>query len=193
MSAVKILVFSGSLRTGSLNTKLAGAAAREMALLNAEVSFISLDDFPLPIYDSDLEAKSGIPQNAINLKRMIGMHDGIFIACPEYNHNPPPLVSNVIDWVSRIPNEAGAQGLPPMPVIALGSASSGPYGGARTLIPLRIMLCHGWGALVLPRMISVTSAAQAFDDTGHLKIEAVQQNLRNVVVQLIDVAGRMRK
>lgn len=80
-----------------------------------------------------------------------------------------------------------------MPVIALGSASSGPYGGARTLIPLRIMLCHGWGALVLPRMISVTSAAQAFDDTGHLKIEAVQQNLRNVVVQLIDVAGRMRK
>ena len=28
MSAVKILVFSGSLRTGSLNTKLAGAAAR---------------------------------------------------------------------------------------------------------------------------------------------------------------------
>lgn len=193
MSAVKILVFSGSLRTGSFNTKLAGAAARELALLNAEVSFISLDDFPLPIYDADLEKKSGIPQNAVNLKRMIGAHDGIFIACPEYNHNPPPLVSNVIDWVSRIPNEAGAQGFVPMPVIALGSASSGPYGGARTLIPLRIMLCHGWGALVLPRMISVTSAAGAFDEKGHLKIEAVQQNLRNVVLPLIEIAGRMRK
>ena len=59
-------------------------------------------DFPLPIYDGDLQAKSGVPKHAVNLKRMIGAHHGVLIVTPEYNSSVPPLVKNTIDWVSRV-------------------------------------------------------------------------------------------
>ena len=102
MSALKILVIPGSLRTGSLNVRLAAAAAYEFAQAGAEVTRISLGDFPLPIYDGDLQTKSGVPKNAINLKRMIGAHHGVLIVTPEYNSSVPPLVKNTIDWVTRV-------------------------------------------------------------------------------------------
>ena len=85
MSALKILVIPGSLRTGSLNARLAATAAFEFAQAGADVTRISLGDFPLPIYDGDLQTKSGVPKHAINLKRMIGAHHGVLIVTPEYN------------------------------------------------------------------------------------------------------------
>src|SRR5258708_29394068 len=101
MAALKILVIPGSLRTGSLNVRLAAAAAYQFAQAGADVSRISLADFPLPIYDGDLQTKSGVPKNAVNLKRMIGAHHGVVIVTPEYNSSVPPLVKNTIDWVTR--------------------------------------------------------------------------------------------
>src|SRR5947199_10800426 len=111
MSALKILVIPGSLRTGSLNAKLAAAAAQELVRAGADVSRISLGDFPLPIYDGDLQGKSGVPKHAVNLKRMIGAHHGVLIVTPEYNSSLPPLLKNAIDWVSRVqvPNETRGQ------------------------------------------------------------------------------------
>ena len=106
MSALKILVIPGSLRTGSLNAKLAAAAAHELAQAGAEVTRISLADFPLPIYDGDLQTKSGVPKNAVNLKRMMAAHHGVLIVSPEYNSSVPPLVKNTIDWVSRVQDSA---------------------------------------------------------------------------------------
>ena len=102
MSALKILVIPGSLRTGSLNARLAAVAAHELAQMGAEVTRISLSDFPLPIYDGDLQAKSGVPKHAVNLKRMIGAHHGALIVTPEHNSSVPALVKNTIDWLSRV-------------------------------------------------------------------------------------------
>src|SRR5437764_1119692 len=102
MSALKILVIPGSLRTGSHNARLAAAAAYEFAQAGVDVTRISLGDFPLPIYDGDLQSKSGVPKHAINLKRMIGAHHGVLIVTPEYNSSVPPLVKNAIDWVTRV-------------------------------------------------------------------------------------------
>ena len=92
MAALKILVIPGSLRTGSLNTKLAAVAAYQFVQAGAEVTRISLADFPLPIYDGDAEAQSGPPQNAVKLKRLFGIHHGVFIASPEYNASVTPLL-----------------------------------------------------------------------------------------------------
>src|SRR5476651_2864314 len=102
MSALKILIIPGSLRTGSLNAKLAAAATQEFVRAGADVTRISLGDFPLPIYDGDLQTKSGVPKNAVNLKRMIGAHHGVLIVTPEYNSSVPPLLKNTIDWVTRV-------------------------------------------------------------------------------------------
>ncbi len=92
----------GSLRSGSLNAKLAAVAAHALALEGAEITRISLSDFPLPIYDGDLQAKSGVPKHAVNLKRMMAAHHGVLIVTPEYNSSVPALVKNTIDWVSRV-------------------------------------------------------------------------------------------
>ncbi len=110
MPTLKILVIPGSLRTGSHNVKLAAAAAYEFAQAGVDVTRLSLGDFPLPIYDGDLQARSGVPKHAVNLKRMIGAHHGVLFVTPEYNSSVPPLVKNTIDWLSRVQDANEARG-----------------------------------------------------------------------------------
>src|ERR1700692_1913792 len=145
MSALKILVIPGSLRTGSLNAKLAATAAHELALAGTEVTRISLSDFPLPIYDGDVQAKSGVPKNALNLKRMIGAHHGVLVVTPEYNSSVPPLVKNTIDWVTRVQDAREARGQVFRDrAFAIASASGSRLGGSRALAARRLILsaCH---------------------------------------------------
>src|SRR5437868_12077096 len=99
MAIVKILVIPGSLRTGSINARLAAVVAKEFALAGVDVTRLSLADYPLPIYDGDLETKQGVPKSAVNLERMLSSHDGIVVVTPEYNSSLPPLLKNAIDWI----------------------------------------------------------------------------------------------
>src|SRR6202034_2562452 len=110
MAALKILVIPGSLRTGSLNAKLAAVAAHQFAQAGVEVTRLSLADFPLPIYDGDLQTRSGVPKNAVDLKRMIGTHHGVLFVTPEYNSSVSPLLKNAIDWVSRVQDTHESRG-----------------------------------------------------------------------------------
>jgi len=191
MSALKILVIPGSLRTGSLNAKLAAAAAYEFVQADAEVTRISLGDFPLPIYDGDLQNKSGVPKNAINLKRMIGAHHGVLIVTPEYNSSVPPLVKNTIDWVTRVqdPHETRGQVFRER-AFAIAAASESRLGGARALAALRLILsaCH---ATVIPNQLALSFAGEAYDDMDRLKQPADIEALRALVRQLIDVSQHM--
>src|SRR5499426_2346057 len=151
MPAPKILVFAGSIRSGSYNARLAACAARELVMAEADVTLISLVDFPMPLYDGNLEAASGAPENAHKLKRLIGQHRGVFIASPEYNASIAPLLKNALDWISRV-REDGEQPYAAFRhrVFALGAATNGPWGGMRSLMALRQTLEIGMGALVLP-------------------------------------------
>lgn len=189
MRRPKILVFAGSIRTGSFNGRLAALAAKELALRNADVTRISLADYPLPLYDGDAEAASGAPENAKKLKRQFAAHHGIFIASPEYNASITPLLKNTLDWVSRV-REPGEQPYPAYRdrVFALGAASNGTYGGYRSLIALRHVLELGCGALVLPDQVAVRNAASAFDETENLRDAAEAERLRSVLARLVDVA-----
>src|SRR5271168_5416105 len=99
--APKILVIPGSLRTGSHNARLAALAAKELALAEAEVTRISLEDYTLPLFDADLSS-DGPPQAAVQLKRMLMAHQGVFITSPEYSASVTPLLKNAIDWISRV-------------------------------------------------------------------------------------------
>jgi chromate reductase, NAD(P)H dehydrogenase (quinone) len=191
MSALKILVIPGSLRTGSLNAKLAAAAAYEFVQADVEVTRISLGDFPLPIYDGDLQNKSGVPKNAINLKRMIGAHHGVLIVTPEYNSSVPPLVKNTIDWVTRVqdPHETRGQVFRER-AFAIAAASEGRLGGTRALAALRLILsaCH---ATVIPNQLALSFAGEAYDDMDRLKQPADVEALRALVRQLIDFSQHM--
>src|SRR5580692_342680 len=191
MSALKILVIPGSLRTGSLHARLAAAAAHQFAQAGAEVSRLSLADFPLPIYDGDLQTKSGVPKHAVNLKRMIGVHHGVLIVTPEYNASVPPLVKNAIDWVSRVQDAHETRGqVFRGRAFAIAAASHGRLGGTRCLAALRLILsaCH---AMVIPNQLALSFADQAYDDMDRLKHAADIEALNALVRQLIDVSQHM--
>lgn len=183
MAHSRILVFAGSIRTGALSQKLASLAAKELSALDAEPSLISLSDYPMPLYDGDLEAREGAPENARKLRRMMLAHRGIFIATPEYNASMPPLLKNTLDWVSRAKEPASDpfKGR----FFAIGSTSNGRLGGYRALIALRQTLELGLGALVLPEQVSIAEAGQAFDENGGLKDARTASFLRASLNRLI--------
>ena len=192
MPIPKVLVFAGSIRTGSFNARLAAIAAKEIARAEAEVTRISLLDFPLPLYDGDLEARSGPPENAVKLKRMFCAHQGVFIASPEYNASLTPLLKNTIDWISRVREKQE----PPLSayrnrVFALGAASNGTLGGMRSLMALRQSLELGCGALVIPEQIAVREASHAFDENDELKDERSAALLRTLARRLVEVARQI--
>jgi NAD(P)H-dependent FMN reductase len=191
MSALKILVIPGSLRSGSLNAKLAAVIAHALAVAGADVTRISLADFPLPIYDGDLQAKSGVPKHAVDLKRMIGAHHGVLFVTPEYNSSVPALVKNTIDWISRVqdPHEGRGQVFRDR-AFAIAAASGNRLGGTRALAALRLILsaCH---ATVIPNQLALSFAEQAYDDMDRLKHPADVEALQALVRQLIDHSQRM--
>jgi chromate reductase len=189
MQAPKILVIPGSLRSGSHNGRLAALAAKELALAEAEVTRISLVDYPLPLFDAEMTAEVGPPQNAVQLQRMLQAHQGVFITSPEYSASVTPLMKNTIDWLSR----ARARGEPTYAafrdrVFAIGAASSGPGGGLRSLMALRQILELGCGALVIPEQISIGNAAQAFDDMDNLRDESHAAALKTLARRLVELA-----
>src|SRR3984893_5662003 len=185
MTALKILVIPGSLRTGSLNVRLAAAAAYEFAPAGGEGTRILLGAFPLPSFDRDLHSNSGVPKNAINLKRMIGVHHGVLIVTPEYNSSVPPLVKNTIDWVSRVQDAHEPRGeVFRERAFAIAAASESRLGGTRALAALRVILC-ACHATVIPRQFALSFAGEAYDDTDRLKVPADAEALKALVRQLI--------
>ena len=189
MPVPKILVIPGSLRTKSYNVRLAALAMKELALADADVTRISLLDYPLPIYDADSMEKSGPPQNAVKLKQLMSAHQGVFIASPEYNASITPLIKNTIDWISVV-RERGEPQLAAYQnrVFALGGASPGRSGAMQSLLALRQVLAVGCRALVIAEQVNVPNAEQAFDEMDELKDTRIAAQLKLVARKLVDTA-----
>ncbi len=188
----RLLFIAGSARTKSWNKRLArlGATIAEANGINA--TFADLADYPMPLYDGDLEAASGPPDTARKFKALMKVHSGIFIASPEYNASFSPLLKNTIDWVSHIRDEGEA----PLEVFktrvfAVGAASSGGMGGLRGLSQLRLVLELGCGSLVLPDQFVVPRVGEAFDDHNHLKNKDSQEQYKLLIQKLARAAHVM--
>jgi NAD(P)H-dependent FMN reductase len=189
MAVPRILVIPGSLRAKSYNVRLAALASKQLTLADADVTRISLVDYPLPIYDADTAEESGPPHNAFMLKQLMSAHQGIFIASPEYNASLTPLIKNTIDWISVVRE----RGEPPLAayqnrVFALGGASPRRSGASHSLLALRQVLAVGCGALVLAEQVTVPNAEHAFDDMDELTDAGAANQLKVVVRKLVDTA-----
>src|SRR5262249_13595279 len=97
----RVLAFAGSLRSESFNKKLVRIAARGAEEAGAAVTLGDLRDFPLPIFDQDLETTQGMPEAGARLKNLMIQHDGFLISAPEYNSSITAALKNAIDWASR--------------------------------------------------------------------------------------------
>ena len=176
----RILVFGGSLRRDSFNQKLAKIAADGARAAGAEVTLIALRDFPLPVFDEDLETAVGKPDPAVKLKALFRNHHGLIIASPEYNSSVSAALKNAIDWVSR----ADSDDEPALSALSGKSAvicatSPGALGGLRGLVHLRSILGN-IGITVLPDQVAVGNAYQAFKDDGSLADEKQAERIRKL-------------
>ena len=189
----KILAFAGSLRSESFNQTLVKIAAEGARQAGAEVTEISLRDYPMPLLDQDDEAANGKPETAQRLKAMMIDHDGFLIACPEYNSSITGALKNAIDWVSR-PDEGEAPWRLPAfdgKVISLMSASPGALGGLRGLVHVRAIL-SSIGCIVLPDQVAIAKAHEAFNEDGTIKNERQQKSVTALGTTLAETLEKLK-
>lgn len=187
----RVLVFAGAIREGSHNKQLARYAAAAARSAGAEVTFLDLREYPLPLYDGDLEASEGLPANARALKDLFLAHDALIIASPEYNSSITAVLKNTIDWISRPVEGEPALAAFKGKTAALLAASPGALGGLRGLVHLRAILGN-IGVLVLPEQLAVGRAHEAFDEEGGLKDPRQAASVEALIGQLVRVASRLR-
>jgi NAD(P)H-dependent FMN reductase len=190
MNGPRILVMAGSLRSDSVNKKLARLAGSKAEAAGGMVTLIDLRDFPMPVYDGDLEASDGIPAHGLQLKTLFREHQGLIIASPEYNSSITAVLKNAIDWVSR-----PQPGEPPLvaftgKVALLLSASPGNLGGLRGLVHLRSILGN-IGVLVLPEQLAISQAYGAFEADGSLKDSRQNASLEAITRRLVELVRKV--
>jgi NAD(P)H-dependent FMN reductase len=185
----RILIFAGSIRNGAYNRKLAAAAAEVLRSLGTEITFADLRDYPMPLYDGDLESASGLPERAKEFKELMREHDAFVIASPEYNGSFSALLKNTLDWASR--PEPGERPLAAFrgKTAALLSASPGAGGGRRGLRHLRELL-EMMGVIVLPGQLNIAKAHDAFDSSGRLARGEDRGELERVAAGLVEAVGQ---
>lgn len=179
----KILAFAGSTRAESFNKKLVKVAAAGAKETGADVTIIDLRDYPLPLYDEDLEKKVGLPSNANKLKELLISHHGFLISSPEYNSSISGVLKNTIDWTSRQGDDEFPMSCFKNKVTGLMSASPGGLGGLRGLVHVRAIL-ENMGVLVIPTQVAISKAHEAFNLDGAMKDQKQEQQVKKIGANL---------
>jgi len=186
----KIIAFAGSTRKESNNKKLVKIAAEGAKEANAEVIYIDLEDYPLPLFDEDLEKREGLPENGRKLKDLFLENNGLLISSPEYNSSYSGVFKNTIDWLSR-----PVEGFPPLECFAdkvavLMAASPGSLGGLRGLVHVRSLLGN-IKVTVLPDQIALISAGSAFENETTLKDAKMHDRIKELGKKLTETINKL--
>ena len=178
---LRVLVFSASLRAGSINTRLAVIAGEAIERHGATVDLASMRDFDAPSYDGDAEADEGMPPGAQAFRERLESTSAFVVVSPEYNASMPGVLKNAIDWVSRARPQPFNErhGL-------LMSASPSMVGGNRGLWALRIPLEH-LGARIYPDMFSLAQAHTALDEEGRIADERLRGRFEDTIANFLDL------
>jgi len=191
MSDTKILAFAGSARAASYNKLLLRAGVAGVEESGAQCTVVDLADYPMPLYDGDLEEAAGLPDAAVALRALFASHHGLLIASPEYNSSISALLKNTIDWVTRTPERGADLSGFTGKVAALMAASPGALGGVRGLVPLRSLLGN-IGVLVLATQVTVATAHEAFEADGSLKDERLRARAVRLGRELGETTAKLR-
>jgi chromate reductase len=178
VAKTRVVAFSGSLRRGSFNRALL-RAAQELAPEGMVIEPIEIG--AMPFYNADVEAE-GDPPSVATFKTLLREADGVLIATPEHNDGIPAVLTNAIDWGSRLP---GRSPLAAKPVAVIG-ASPGQVGTARAQLHLRQLLSHVHARALPPPELLVAAAHQRFD----ANLRLTHEETRRVLAALLERFGR---
>jgi len=182
---IKILAFAGSLREGSFNKKLIAVTVQSLKDTYGEdihINILDLREVGMPLYDGDLEEKSGLPDGAVKFRQRIEQADALIISTPEYNNSIPGVLKNAIDWASRPPGDVFDG-----KIALLMGASVGGFGALRGIMALRQVL-RPLGVVVIPSQITVSRAHNAFTEDGALKDSDIMEDIQEACDELIELA-----
>lgn len=186
----KILAIAASFREHSYNKRVLNVAAAGARSAGADVTVVDLRDYPLPIYDADMQADGAFDENAYRLQDMMNESDGFLIGSPEYNGTIPGGFKNMIDWTSRANDRYQMYAPVKGKTAALISASPGQFGGVRCLGHLRGMFTI-MGVTVLPTEIAVGLVSQKFDgDAAEMTDEKTKSHLEALGAALADWSSK---
>ncbi len=171
---MKILAFAGSTREGSYNKQLISEAAAKAREMGATVTVIDLKDYPMPIYEADLEKAHGMPENTKKLRQIMIAHDAMIIASPEYNHSIPALLKNVLDWCSRSEDGQSSKAAFKGKKIAILCATPRKNGGIYVLSNMRIIL-EDVGAHVLQTQLGIPRIHEPSPEKEATKVVTLNQ------------------
>ena len=185
----RILAFAGSTRRDSYNKKLVRIAAQGARDAGAEVTVVDLNEFPMPLFDEDLEAEEGTPEPAHAFKSLLAHQDGVLISCPEYNSSITGVLKNAIDWASRPADDEAPLIAFKGKVVGLMATSPGALGGLRGLVHVRAILGN-LGMIVLPDQVAIPKAFEAFAEDGSLVNERKQKQVTDIARAVVETRGK---
>lgn len=187
---IRILAICGSTRKQSFNSRLLAYCIELIQQQNMPVTLLQLQDYPLPLYNGDLEEAEGIPQSALAIKQLMREHQGFLIASPEYNGSITPMLKNVLDWASRAEPEEAPLSSYRGKTAALISASPGALGGLRAMVHLRDIM-KNLGCITIPEQLNLGSAHKAFDNQGTLLDGTQNQRAQMLCEKLIEITRKL--
>lgn len=179
----KVLAIPGSYREYSFNKRVLAIAVDGARDAGAEVTVIDLRDYPVPVYDQDIQDRA-FDENAAKLQDVIAEHDGFLFATPEYNASIPGGLKNVIDWTSRPNDKYLMYGAYKGKRAAIIGSSPSQFGALRAMTHLRAVLAQ-LGLHVLPSEVAVTFVHQKFEGHGpEITDEKTRELLKGLGAQL---------
>lgn len=179
---MRMVLMGGSLRPGSLNTRLLRHLAAALEARGHEVGAYAGPALSFPLYEEGVAPAEGLAA----LHDALGAAQGLVIVSPEYNAGIPGHLKNAVDWLSTMPPSPW-RGLP----VLLCSASPGAFGGARGQAAWRTTLAN-MGALVLPESLAVPHADQQLDEAGAPREARTAASLDKVLDAFLILAERLR-
>ena len=168
----RITILYGAIREGRLSIRAGRAIKNALeASGKAEISFIDIKDYNLPVMEARLKDMTDPPAALLDISRKLETADGIVFVTPEYNNSYSGAMKNAVDYFTK------EWAKKPIGIVC---GSNGRQGGlnASNLLQLLVLAI---GAFPMPYKLLVPELHLSLDEEGNPQNEVMAKNIQRFV------------